>query len=226
MTGLPYASLVDADGQPFTLDTPDIKRAVSESIPHLGDRLTANLRRFLLPSDYPIISFTYLIVRRHMVDCDVAVAFARYLEWVEESRFAREEARDYLMVNMDKDILQLVEDKVLRVMTCGEDDEHSVWDLMEEQKHEVSYYFILIFSVSHFEYSQKGMAEATDVEVACHDRCTYCSCMCFGTYCLCHSSAGNPLSPSHCRIMNTVQHFDETDSRSSFAERSCLMTGK
>ena len=77
VTGLSYATLVDDDGTPYSLDTEDIERAVAGSKVHLGDRLTADLKKFLSPGDYPIISYSYLIVRRHMVLCDSAVALAR-----------------------------------------------------------------------------------------------------------------------------------------------------
>lgn len=62
--------------------------------------------------------------------------FYRYIDWAQESEFARGEAVESLMVNIDREILDLIEDNVLKKMTCS-NQRTDVWQLVEEQRHQV-----------------------------------------------------------------------------------------
>ena len=73
---------------------------------------------------------------RHLVELYMWYV-VRYIDWVQDAEFARGEAEESLMVNIDRDILDLIEEKVLKKMTCGVDST-MVWDLVQQQIHDVS----------------------------------------------------------------------------------------
>ena len=54
--------------------------------------MTANLVDYTEDNEYPVLGYSYFIVRMHtFTACDVSVELVRYMEWIMESGFARQE---------------------------------------------------------------------------------------------------------------------------------------
>ena len=132
---LPYARVVTEDGQdPLDVSIDSYYAAMQRSVPHFDSRFNADLSDYVIEGEYPFIGYSYFIVDMFEVDnCDLAVELVRYIEWIGEDEFARDEVTDFKVAPVSEQISDLILNDVLKRMTC---DGENLYALVETQKRE------------------------------------------------------------------------------------------
>lgn len=129
-----YALLVNQAGNAVGINSSVTKAVIQENCPKLDGNLTLSLVDSPLPFAYPIIGFSYFLIRtRGMLNCDSAVELVRYLEWLYTDNLAYKDALQSGMTQLPSCVGELVADLAIKTMLCGLDDEH-VYSLVEKQK--------------------------------------------------------------------------------------------
>ncbi|ESN92080.1 hypothetical protein HELRODRAFT_194445 [Helobdella robusta] len=97
-------------------------------------QLISNLIETAPLNTYPIIGYSYMIVRlASSAVCPEVVNLARYIEWLTTSQQAREIASSFGMSTVTKDMATGIENRVLNRFICGK---YLVKDLLSKQKQE------------------------------------------------------------------------------------------
>ena len=128
-----YARLYNRAGYLVDVTTDGMRKAMNASVSSLGTRLTASLVDYPSPDAYPIVGYSYFIVRMHeMPDCELAVELVRYIHWLSTNTYADAEASEMKMTQVTPEVSDIIHSQVLEQMTCGQGNEN-VWDLVQRQ---------------------------------------------------------------------------------------------
>ena len=117
---LPYAAVVNQQGNITTANNRAIQAAMNERSQNMSSRLTSTLVDCQGEETYPIAGYSYFIVHMTQVgNCSIAIELARYIEWCLTSPQANAEVENYLMVPVSQDIANRILSSVLQRMTCN-----------------------------------------------------------------------------------------------------------
>lgn len=129
---LTYAKILQDDVM-LDVSIDDYYHAMENSFDHFNARFNADLAYYVKEGEYPFIGYSYFIVDMYEEesDCDLAVELVRYIEWIGEDEFARDEVTDFKVAPVSEAISEKIVKDVLKKMTC---DGRNLYDLVEEQK--------------------------------------------------------------------------------------------
>lgn len=114
-----YAHILNRAGHYVTPTIESLSDAQEGVINTAEEKLTFNLTDPKGTEAYPIVGFTYFIVRlRSMTDCNVATELVRYSMWITTSDDARLAASRKGFQTLSGIVARLVKNKVLKRMTC------------------------------------------------------------------------------------------------------------
>jgi ABC-type phosphate transport system substrate-binding protein len=132
--GWTYAKLVNRAGNVVDINAKETYNVIAQTEANLEPGVTGPLVDSDLDFAYPILGYTYIIVRlRNLSDCATATELYRYAEWFLFDEFATEVSEDLGMVTVTKSLAHFIVEEILNQMQCG-DSGDLVKDLVKEQK--------------------------------------------------------------------------------------------
>ena len=133
--GWTYALIENNAGNIVDVNVKEIYKVIEETESALKPGVTGSLVDSPQPWAYPILGYTYLIVRKeNLSNCDIAVELYRYVEWFLTDDFATEVAEELGMATITHSLADNIIDQILNEMKCG--DNELVSKLVEQQKYE------------------------------------------------------------------------------------------
>ena len=131
VTQLQYARILQ-NGEPLDIEIDDYYKAMDRSLYEFDDRFNVDLAYYVEEGEYPFIGYSYFIVDKHEEDnCDLAMEMVRYIEWIGNDDFARDEVTDFKVAPVSTDVSTRVTNEILKEMTCDGDN---LYAMVEEQK--------------------------------------------------------------------------------------------
>jgi len=102
---LPMASIVNQRGRVTVAEQRSLQAAMDERAHDMSSRLTSSLVDCEGEETYPIVGYSYFIVRmKQSGNCSVSVELARYVEWILTSSQAEAEAANYVMATVSRGV--------------------------------------------------------------------------------------------------------------------------
>ena len=132
LTNWSFASIVNKHGNVTSVRSDVIQAVMREKLPDMLVNLTASLVDSNHSDAYPILGYSYMLIRQTMADCDTAVELYRYIDWLLQDGFAGEIASELGMAQVIEELKHRVHFRVLSRMRCG-DEQHWVRRLVQEQ---------------------------------------------------------------------------------------------
>ena len=131
VTQLQYARILQ-NGEPLDIEIDDYYKAMDRSLYEFDDRFNVDLAYYVEEGEYPFIGYSYFIVDKYEEDnCDLAMEMVRYIEWIGNDDFARDEVTDFKVAPVSTDVSSRVTNEILKEMTC---DGNNLYAMVEEQK--------------------------------------------------------------------------------------------
>ena len=105
-----YAKLVNIAGNVVDVDPEVTGKVIVDRVGELSQQLTGSLVDSERPDAYPLLGYSYLIVRMtQMSNCDSATELLWFVEWLFEDKFARELAHEMLMAYIPDEVSEIVD---------------------------------------------------------------------------------------------------------------------
>lgn len=138
--GVAYAAIVNKAGEVVDANVQSVHNAIESSSDSLTSRLTASLSDSSSPGAYPIVGYTYLIVRMsNNSDCDVAKELVRFIKWFLSSPVAERTCEEHGFALVSESVKQKINRLVLEKMKCNRKFVHALvqkdidWELAQER---------------------------------------------------------------------------------------------
>ncbi|XP_064617056.1 retinal guanylyl cyclase 2-like [Liolophura sinensis] len=118
--GVAYASIVNRNGEVVEADMESVHNAIESSTESMTSRLTASLSDSGSSGSYPILGYTYFIVRMfNNSKCDVAKELVRFVMWFLSSPVAERTCAEHGFALVSESVKQIINSLVLEKMKCN-----------------------------------------------------------------------------------------------------------
>jgi ABC-type phosphate transport system substrate-binding protein len=120
LIGVLYASVINKHGNAVQANQESVQSAMDGKMSEMTDRLTVSLVDAPGSEAYPIVDFTYMIVRMESYsECESYIELVRYIQWLLTNEQARSEAEQFSMITVSENLAQRIQADVVEQMTCS-----------------------------------------------------------------------------------------------------------
>ena len=136
MAAMTFAKIINQKGQVASITESSIRDVMDQKGTSFTDQLTCSLVDSNLPQAYPILGYSYFLIRLdNMTDCKVAVELYRYLEWILYDSYAAQICRESNFAQLTPTIAALVKEQLLNEMECSGQKMQDIVDLQKEDEY-------------------------------------------------------------------------------------------